>query len=32
MESAGTTYRTEKRTVALKDIPEPAEVLAVQWR
>jgi class 3 adenylate cyclase len=32
IESAGTSYRTQKRSVALKDIPEPVEVVSVDWR
>jgi class 3 adenylate cyclase len=32
MESAGKTYPTKKRAVALKDIPEAVEVLAIDWR
>ncbi|MEK6207036.1 MAG: adenylate/guanylate cyclase domain-containing protein [Chloroflexota bacterium] len=32
IESAGATYRTQKRNVSLKDIPDVTEVLAVEWR
>lgn len=32
MESAGTAYRTQKRSVALKDVPDVTEVLAIEWR
>jgi class 3 adenylate cyclase len=32
IESAGATYRTQKRSVSLKDIPDVTEVLAVDWR
>jgi class 3 adenylate cyclase len=32
IESAGTAYQTQKRSIALKDIPDPVEVVAVDWR
>jgi class 3 adenylate cyclase len=32
LESAGTAYPSEKRTVTLKDIAEPVEVASIDWR
>jgi class 3 adenylate cyclase len=32
LESAGKEYPSEKRTVMLKDIPEPVEVVSIDWR
>jgi class 3 adenylate cyclase len=32
MESAGTRYSGKRRTLTLKDIPEPVEVASIEWR
>jgi class 3 adenylate cyclase len=32
LSAAGTSYRAEKKSLVLKDIPEPVEVASIDWR